>query len=84
MGKRGINVPEDLSCVGQYYHDSTVEEYYASAADRDARVSQLQSLGRFPVRYFTSSNVRLGLTSVWGLRWTEPRGEDLDAIRAGS
>lgn len=84
MVKNGINVPPDESCVWQDYKDSIVEEYYLTARERDARVSQLAGLGRVGMVYFAHRTRRTNVTEVYAVRWTEPRGEVLDGIRTGS
>ena len=73
-GSNGINVPADEACVWQDYKDSTVEEYYLSARERDARVSQLLMLDRNPMTYFAHKTRRTEITEVYVVRWVEPRG----------
>ena len=82
---RGINVPDDPNCLEQEYLDSRVIEYYETEALRDARVGQLQGLGRTGLIPFFARVTKSGRhPRTWAVRWQEPRGEALDAIRAGS
>jgi len=82
--KRGILVPDGVGCLDQEYLNSTVVEHYQTEALRDERVSQLLALGRHPTKSFSGVTRGLGLTDVYTLRWEEPRGEELDALRTSS
>lgn len=82
---RGINVPDAEGTVWQEYKDSTVWEYFEDEALRDARVSQLKSLGRVPIPWFAHDVGRgTGLTNLYVVQWNEPRGEEQSAVRARS
>jgi len=81
--KNGIRVPDDPNCLYQRYVNSTVTEYYRDLPERDARVSQLQTLKRDPLYGFAHDTGTWGnLKNVYFVMWTEPRGEELDAIRS--
>jgi hypothetical protein len=80
---RGVNVPDDPNCVFQRYLDSTVTEHYLVEMERDARAVQLLKLGRRPLT-FTSHQDNYVRRDTYAVRWEEPRGEELDAIRTGS
>lgn len=83
MSSGGNNVPDDPTCIGYEYLDSRVIEYYQTEAEREARFSQLVALGRKPMSGY-AYETKIRLSDVYSVRWQEPRGEGLDAIRTGS